>query len=249
MRTPTFATIVLTSLLLLGAGCARPTKDILVPPAPPEKETVSFGAPITLGVGEDMTYEDGLVVTLLEINDSRCPADVVCIWQGELSALLSVSGGTAGDAASEVRVGTVTAPTTTSSGYVFTLEAATEDFIDLLVAPASPEASADYSDLIHVTSPASNAAVTSPLEITGEARGTWYFEASFPIRLLDADGNEIAAHYAMAQTDWMTTDFVPFTATLEFDPPATATGTLILENDNPSGLPEHAKHIEIPVTF
>lgn len=107
----------------------------------------------------------------------------------------------------------------------------------------------DLSDLIVVDSLAANDAIASPLTITGQARGNWYFEASFPVRLLDAAGNELAIGIAQAQGDWMTTEFVPFTVTLTFTEPATGTGTLVLQKDNPSGLPENDNQLEIPVTF
>lgn len=107
----------------------------------------------------------------------------------------------------------------------------------------------DHADLIQVSSPKSNAVVKSPLVVKGEARGNWYFEASFPVRLLDADGQELAIAPAQAQGEWMTTDFVPFEVTLNFSKPATTTGTLILQKDNPSGLPEHDDSISIPVKF
>ena len=107
----------------------------------------------------------------------------------------------------------------------------------------------DYADLIQVDAPQAGAVVTSPLIVRGKARGTWYFEASFPVRLLDANGVELAVVPAQAQGDWMTTEFVPFVVTLTFAPPATKTGTLILQNDNPSGLPENAKEIRIKVKF
>lgn len=93
-----------------------------------------------------------------------------------------------------------------------------------------------------------NQAVTSPLTITGEAKG-WYFEASFPMQLLDGNGKVIAQGPAQAQGDWMTSAFVPFKSTLAFAKPSTATGTLILRNDNPSGLPENARELRIPVRF
>ncbi len=103
---------------------------------------------------------------------------------------------------------------------------------------------------IRVASLAAGDTVTSPLRLTGEARGSWYFEASFPVRLLDAGGRELAAAPAQARGDWMTEAFVPFEAVLEFVPPASGTrGTLVLEKDNPSGLPEHAGEIRLPVTF
>ncbi len=106
-----------------------------------------------------------------------------------------------------------------------------------------------YADLIKIDAPLPGTAVQSPLEIAGEARGAWYFEAVFPIWLLDGNGNEIARAQAQAQSDWMTTDFVPFRATLTFDVPAVSAGTLVVANDNPSGLPENAKEIGIPVKF
>jgi hypothetical protein len=85
--------------------------------------------------------------------------------------------------------------------------------------------------------------------VSGEARGSWYFEASFPVRLLDGNGQEIARGPAQAQGDWMTTNFVPFTVQLTFSPPTTPVGTLVLEKDNPSGLPQNAMSISIPVDF
>jgi hypothetical protein len=102
---------------------------------------------------------------------------------------------------------------------------------------------------VHLSSPLANSFVASPLTIKGEARGNWYFEASFPVRLYDANGTELLAVPVMAKGDWMTTDFVPFETTLTFSKPVTDTGTLVLEKDNPSGLPEHADSVTIPVRF
>jgi hypothetical protein len=102
---------------------------------------------------------------------------------------------------------------------------------------------------IQVTKPKENEIVSSPLEIEGEAKGSWYFEAVFPVKLLDEKGNVLALGSAQAQGDWMTENFVPFKLKLEFKPGTSKTGTLVLENDNPSGLPENAKKIEIPVQF
>lgn len=107
----------------------------------------------------------------------------------------------------------------------------------------------DVSDLIQVTSPTMNEQVDSPLIITGKARGTWYFEASFPIKIYDANNNLLGTTTAAAQSDWMTEDFVNFTASLNFTLPTTTTGTIVLHNDNPSGLPQNDKSLTIPVTF
>ncbi len=91
--------------------------------------------------------------------------------------------------------------------------------------------------------------ITSPFNLTGSASG-WYFEASFPVQLKDAQGNVIAQGPAQAQGDWMTSDFVPFKITLTLPAqPAGSKGTFVLHNDNASGLPENDKSIEVPVTF
>ena len=107
----------------------------------------------------------------------------------------------------------------------------------------------EKTDLIRVNNPRPNQEIASPLMIEGEARGTWYFEASFPIRLLDEEGNELAVAIAQAQDEWMTEEFVPFKATLEFDTPETSVGTLVFQKDNPSGLPEHDDELLMPIRF
>lgn len=107
-------------------------------------------------------------------------------------------------------------------------------------------------DLIRISSPRPNQIIKSPLTITGEARGNWFFEASFPVVLTNWDGLIIAQGIAQAKSDWMTTDFVPFEATLTFTVDKNVysnRGSLILRKDNPSGLPEHDDALEIPVVI
>ena len=104
-------------------------------------------------------------------------------------------------------------------------------------------------DLIRVENPEPYQTINSPLVIKGEARGYWFFEADFPIKLLDEKENLIALQIATAQSDWMTEDFVPFEAVLEFETPAAERGFLVFEKDNPSGLQENADELRIPVVF
>ena len=105
-------------------------------------------------------------------------------------------------------------------------------------------------DLIKVSSPLPNAIITSPLTVSGQARGTWFFEASAPYILKDAEGTPIAQGHVDTSGDWMTSDFVPFSATITFSPqPTGSVGTLVLMNDNPSGDPANQKELNIPVTF
>lgn len=115
---------------------------------------------------------------------------------------------------------------------------------------ATPTPTAAAQDaMIRVTSPKPDELVRSPLRVEGEARGNWYFEASFPVKLVDAAGKVLAMGAAQAQGDWMTTEFVPFKIDLAFTAPTTPTGTLILEKDNPSGLPQYDDSRRIPVRF
>jgi len=104
-------------------------------------------------------------------------------------------------------------------------------------------------DLLKVDSPRPNQAVESPLFIRGRARGGWYFEASFPIKIFDDNGYLLGMAIARALGDWMTDEFVDFEATLVFAVPSTPSGKLILKKDNPSGLPENADELAMPVNF
>ena len=123
--------------------------------------------------------------------------------------------------------------------------------------PADVQAMIDAkADLIQVTSPEGMAVVTSPLSLTGKARGSWFFEASAPVALVDWDGKIIAEGFVTATGDWMTTEFVPFAGSLEFTSPYKEgdevfmkRGSLIFKKDNPSGLPENDDAVEIPVLF
>lgn len=93
------------------------------------------------------------------------------------------------------------------------------------------------------------APISSPLTVSGEVPGSWSFEASFPVRLTDADGTVLAEAVAQIEGDWMTEEMVPFSVTVTFDAPPGRHGFLILVKENPSGLPEHDDSLSIPITF
>ena len=105
-------------------------------------------------------------------------------------------------------------------------------------------------DLIKLDQPRPNQEIESPLIVEGQARGFWFFEGDFPVILTNWDGLIIAETYATAQSDWMTEEFVRFKAEIEFAKPELYnTGALILQKDNPSGLPENDDALEIPIFF
>ena len=96
----------------------------------------------------------------------------------------------------------------------------------------------------------SNQIIESPLTITGQARGGWFFEASFPIKLVDSQGELIAQTIASTKGEWMTDEFVTFSATLEFtSPEKTNQGTLVFIKDNPSDIRELDDQLSIPILY
>ncbi len=106
------------------------------------------------------------------------------------------------------------------------------------------------SEFITVDFPQANDEIESPLTVSGQAKGNWFFEGDFPVVLTDWDGLIIAEGIARAQGAWMTDDFVPFDVILEFEKPSyNNKGTLILKRDNPSGLLENEEALEIPIIF
>ncbi len=106
------------------------------------------------------------------------------------------------------------------------------------------------NDMVVLNYPTAGEIVTSPLLVTGSARGGWFFEGSFPVVLTDWDGLIIAEGIAQADGEWMTEEFVPFTAELTFTVPEYGdSGSLILQKSYSSGLLENGDAVEITVNF
>lgn len=107
-----------------------------------------------------------------------------------------------------------------------------------------------HKDLIVLDTIHAGSYISSPVTITGKARGNWFFEASFPISIVNWDGLIIGQGIAQAQGEWMTENFVPFEAKITFDKATYKNnGAIILQKDNPSGLPENDDALEIPIFF
>ena len=104
-------------------------------------------------------------------------------------------------------------------------------------------------DLIVSAFPRPGDMIKSPLIVTGKARGYWFFEASFPAYVLNDKNEMIGVGFATADDEWMTENFVPFSAEVQFDAKGAKNGFVILKKDNPSGLPEHDDELRIPVNF
>jgi hypothetical protein len=101
-----------------------------------------------------------------------------------------------------------------------------------------------------INQPQENQRVDSPINIEGEATGSWYFEANFGIKLVDREsGDLIAQSYVTALDNWMTEDSVPFNSTLEYELSEETEALLVLESANPSGLAENQMTYTVPLTL
>lgn len=98
---------VAATLFVVASGCAGPAEPDLS-----EASSRDVAGEVELAPGRTVTIPGTSVgVTLVTVEeDSRCPVDVVCVWQGNVRATLDLQGPGAGP---DVRVGlnTVLEPT------------------------------------------------------------------------------------------------------------------------------------------
>jgi len=88
---------------------------------------------------------------------------------------------------------------------------------------------------LKIQSPEEGTVIESPLMVDGEAVGDWYKEGSFIVELQDSEGNKITEGKAMSIGDFMTKDYVPFNARLEFEGTEAEAGFLVFKSENGSG--------------
>ncbi len=119
--------------------------------------------------------------------------------------------------------------------------------------PAASRSSYTYTyanaseDSIFVTSPHPGDSVKQSIVISGFARGNWYFEAVFPAQVLSSNGAVIGSGQGRAGSDWMTENFVPFTATVDLTAAYIGPATIILKKDNPSGDSSQDASLSFPI--
>lgn len=122
-----------------------------------------------------------------------------------------------------------------------------QTFTEEIIVDATYENSS--TDLIVVELPFPGAVVGKQFSVIGEARGNWYFEASFPVKVIGNDGEVLFSGFATAQGDWMQTGFVPFKLDISVPESYIGPATLILQKDNPSGLPENDAALSFPIVI
>ncbi len=107
----------------------------------------------------------------------------------------------------------------------------------------------DLGAFVMVEAPAPGQDVTSPLTVSGQAVGPWFFEGSFPLEIVTLDGELVATGYVTADGEWMTTDFVGFGGAIEFEVAQATAAYLVLRRANPSDLPENDAAVRVAVTL
>ena len=105
------------------------------------------------------------------------------------------------------------------------------------------------SSMIIVDVPLPGAVTGKEFLVKGKARGGWYFEALFPVVVLDSAGKILIQTHAQAKEDWMTNEFVPFEASIKVPERYIGKAILILKKDNPSGMESRDASISFPFTI
>jgi len=115
-----------TILLIISALTVIPIMDI------------SFAEELEIEFGKTISYEN-LKLYFYDVEDSRCPSDVTCIWEGKVSAMIHISNQTH-------KIGgplEISYPVTYISPYTITL-------VDVKPYPISTEKS-DYVAMLEIT--------------------------------------------------------------------------------------------------
>ena len=119
--------------------------------------------------------------------------------------------------------------------------------------PSDAPVTADHTSLkgvkLVVDAPPAGDFISSPINVRGSVPGSWSFEASFGIEVLDANGEQIGEGFAMLDGEWMTEDMVDFTGTVTFSKPSTETGSLVLRRANPADEARFDDSVTIPIKF
>jgi len=119
---------------------------------------------------------------------------------------------------------------------------------------AACPAEAGLPDKLTVALPKSDDLISSPVSVSGQARGGWFFEGSFPIQVFDSNDKLLGSGTAKfapknPNDTWMTNDFVDFQGSVQFSQPATDGGYILFKKDNPSGDPAKDESLKLPIKF
>lgn len=264
-----FKTIVVVLVLLIFTALffgiqLRDGKGIVTenppPTIPPESgevvEVIGKDGLVEIGLTVSGVVS-GVTITPREIvEDSRCPIDVQCIQAGTVRVRAAVVGSTKtaehvfllGEPIETGAERVTLVEVRPSKKSTLSIEDAEYRFVFKVEKSAVTYINASV-DMIVIDTPHVGAVVGKEFFVRGTARGGWFFEASFPIVVKDANGKVLTTVVAQAEGEWMTENFVPFTAKVVVPQTYSGPATLVAQKDNPSGMPENAASAAFPVTI
>ena len=110
----------------------------------------------------------------------------------------------------------------------------------------------EKGDIIYLEGVRSGDVLSVEDEILGRAPSSWYFEGTFPVKIFNQRGDEIASLFAIATEEWTQEGYVPFSLELHSNLIELEEESIVVmqfEKDNPSGLEENADYLKINVTL
>lgn len=107
----------------------------------------------------------------------------------------------------------------------------------------------DKGDNIYIKEPKKNASIECNSKLIGTAKGSWFFEGSFPVLIFTKEGELIKSSYASATEDWMTDDYVDFEVEVNCAECEGKELEIMLNKDNPSGLEANEDRVSIDISF
>jgi uncharacterized protein YkwD len=147
-----------------SSSTAEPSSSS-TPSLPLPTTQTEFNSAVSFLINEQKLFPDGLIVLLTAIADSRCKADVQCIWAGELSPQLTLTGGDFGTSSISISLGTSRSQALTSGSYTFTIGTTTTDTATVKVVKKQPATTAKSSTkATTVVTPATPKPVTTAIK-------------------------------------------------------------------------------------
>lgn len=102
---------------------------------------------------------------------------------------------------------------------------------------------------VSVTQPELGATITSPVTVTGQAPGTWFFEAVLQFEILSDDGGVVGEEIFVTDEMWMTEDLLDFSLEIEFDSPDANLGFIKVIKHDVSDIPRNKNFFYWPISF
>ncbi len=102
---------------------------------------------------------------------------------------------------------------------------------------------------VSVNQPELGATISSPVTVTGQAPGGWFFEAVLPISVETVDGEVLAEEIFVTDQNWMTEEAVDFSLEIEFDSTDANLGFIKIIKNDVSEIPRNQHFFYWPIGF